>query len=405
MKITTSTNKLKSMLKVMDKIKDKELIKSSDILVKANGGDTQFIKTNEETTIIYNCKYSVEDEGQTVIPLETMELIKKIKENSVTINDKELLTDRKKISYKAVESIEINTYENIEKVFEVSQKELLRMLEVTYAVAQDNTRPILTGICFSKNEACTLDGFRLSLRKSREYENNFTFIVNQYSIEILKSILSASDDIVEVYFNGTDMTKFVVGDTIVIAKCLEGEFIKYNSIISNEYFIKSTVKANELFEEIDFIRNADKSNVIKTIFTDNHKLILKGNQTIEKYSEELSNKKMNEIQKQYDAEYEVKLKQWQQKGRKGKAPERKIAKFKKVYDNIPMAEINSEINAINELDNKDTFEIAYNPRYMAEALKLYDENVELRMTSCVNPIVVTEDIDKGLELVLPVRIR
>ena len=405
MKITVSTNQLKSMLKVMDKIKDKELTKFSDILVKTNGGDSQFIKTNDETTIVYNCKYSVEDDGQVIIPLETMKLIKKIKENSVTITDKELLTDRKKISYKAEESATINTYENIEKVFEVSQRELLRMLEVTYAVAQDNTRPILTGVCFNKNETCTLDGFRLSLRKSREYENNFTFIVNQYSIEILKSILSASDDIVEVYFNGTDMTKFVVGDTIVIAKCLEGEFIKYNSIISNEYFIKSTVKANELFEEIDFIRNADKSNVIKTIFTDNHKLILKGNQTIEKYSEELSNKKMNEIQKQYDAEYEVKLKQWQQKGRKGKAPERKIAKFKKVYDNIPMAEINSEINAINELDNKDTFEIAYNPRYMAEALKLYDENVELRMTSCVNPIVVTEDIDKGLELVLPVRIR
>jgi DNA polymerase III sliding clamp (beta) subunit (PCNA family) len=82
-----------------------------------------------------------------------------------------------------------------------------------------------------------------------------------------------------------------------------------------------------------------------------------------------------------------------------------MAKFKKVYDNIPMAEINSEINAINELGKENTFEIAYNPKYMAEALKTYNENIELRMTRNINPIIVTEDIDKGLELVLPVRIR
>ena len=93
-----------------------------------------------------------------------------------------------------------------------------------------------------------------------------------------------------------------------------------------------------------------------------------------------------------------------------KEPQRKFAKFKKMYDLVPVNDIKSEIKAKNELDRCDKeedFRIAYNPFYMIEALKLYknEEMVELRMTKPVSPIVITNDINRGLELVLPVRLK
>lgn len=408
MKVQIPTYEFKNMLKAMDKIKDRELVQSTDLLIKTKDYDTQFIKSNGETTIIYNSKNTVNEDGQVVLPLETAELIKKLKEGSLIITDDKISTDKKKISFNQLDKIEINTYENINKIFNITQKELLRMLEASYAMAQDNTRPILNGICFNKNETCALDGYRLSLRKSREYESEATFVVNMFSTEILKSILKDTDDVINVYYDGINIVKFEMNNTTLIAKCIEGEFIRYNQIIPDEYNIKSIVKPEEFEEEIEFIKAADERNFLKTIFSEDNKVILKGNQCKEEYNEKSSYKDQEKRQSEFDAEYKIKHDKWTQKGKRGKEPIKKEAKFKKIYDLIPVSDIISEINAINTLDSvhteNGTFTIAYNPNYMSDAIKQYTDKVELRMNNSVSPIVVTND-GENLELVLPVRLR
>ena len=403
MKTEISTTEFKSMLKVIDKIKDKEFKTASDIIID----NDKIIKTNSQTTIIYIMKDNyIQENGKIILPSQTAELIKKLKEDKFTLSDGKIKTDKKEISFTEQNNIDTNTYENIDKIFEVTQRELLRMLEVNYAMAQDNTRPILCGVYFNKNETCALDGYRMSIRVSEQYKSDYSFIVNKDSIDILKSILKDNDNIVNVYYDTKNIVKFEIDNIILIAKCLEGEFIKYSQIIPNEHSHKSILEPEELIEELEFIKSADKKNYIKNVFSEN-KITLKGSQCKEVYNEDKSYKEQSKKQKELDEEYKDKHKNWISKNKKGKEPKQKSAKFIKFSDLIPMNEIKSEINAENKLDKYGSengeFKIAYNPNYMVEGLKQYSDKVELRMTSSVSPIIITNN-GNDLELVLPVRL-
>lgn len=419
MKTQIKTNYFKSMLKIMDKIKDDKLNQSTDLLIYSDYDVTNFVKSNSETTIIYNTKTYTEESGQIVLPLETAELIKKLKEGSLTISDKKINTDKKEIGFTKLDNITINTYDYIEKIFSVTQKELLRMLEVTYAVSKNDDRPVLKAIFFNKNETCALDGFRMSVRVSKEYENEASFMVNQNSIEILKSILKQNDNIVDVYYDSKEnIVKFKIDNITVIAKCIEGEFIKYDYIIPREYRNKAIINPSDLLEELIFISDADKRNYVENFINENNTIIVKGNQCKEVYNQDKSYKLQEEKQGTLDMEYNDKYSKWlsqkckadvNNKKFKTKQPEKKIAKFIKQYDLVPVNDIKSTINSINTLTKYDLydenfFKIAYNPNYMIDSLKLYSDSdkIELRMTNSVSPIVITND-EENLELVLPVR--
>lgn len=398
MKTEIQTNDFKSMLKVMDKIKNT----TTDLIVD----NDKVIKTNSETTIIYTLKSSwLQEEGKIVLPNETAELIKKLKENNFTLTNKEITTGKKKIAFTEQNLFNINTYENIDEIFKVTQRELLRMLQVDYAVARDEIRPILTGICFNQNQTCALDGFRMSVRTSDQYNNSINFVINGNSAAILKSILKDTDDIVKVYHDKESIVKFEIGNITLIAKCLEGDFINYKAIIPDEYDNKCELNPEEVLEEIEFIRTADKRNYIENIFTTDNKLILKGSQCREVYNEEKSLKLQSNKQTEYDHDYKTKYQKWVDKGKKSSEPKKKFAKFVKQYDLIPVNEIKSEVNIINELNKfvDGQFRIAFNPLYMSNALKQYKDKVEFRMTSNISPIVITND-GENLELILPVRL-
>lgn len=419
MKTQISTNDFKSMLKIVDKIKDKELNEATQLLVIANDDNTKFIKSNSETTIIYKTNNYIMENGQLVLPLETAELIKKLKENTLTISNEKINTSKKEISFTELENIQINTYDDIEQIFTVSEKELLRMLQGTYCIAKDEIRPILRGVNFNKNEVCTLDGYRLCLRKSKEYNNESIFTVNGNSILILKSILKDKVDKVNVFYDSKDnVVKFEVENIIIIAKCLEGEFIKYSSIIPEDYRTKSIMNAKELLEELQFISDADERNYVENLITTDDTIVIKGSQCKKVYNEKESYIKYDKKQKELDYSYNEKYTMWGKKKKnaevKGnqfrtKQPKRKTAKFEKLYDLVPINSIISTINSVNEISKTDLygsenyFKIAYNPRYMIDALKLYEDKVEIRMTSTISPIIVTKD-GENLELMLPVRI-
>ena len=407
MKSQIGTNEFKNMLKVMDKIKPRELNCFLDLIVQSIDDRTKFIKTNNETTIVYTIRNYIEENGTLALPLDSAGLIKKLKENSFTLTEGKIKTDKKEISFTEQNNVSINTYDNIDKIFSITQKELLRMLEVSYAVAQDEIRPVLAGVCFDKNNTCSLDGYRMSVRVSNEYSNDCTFVVNKNSIEILKSILKDNDNIVNVYHDMKDVVKFEIDNIVIIAKCIEGEFIKYNSIIPEEYRNKVTIKPEELKEELEFMKSVDKRNYVENIIAED-KLVLKCSQCKEKYNEDESYKELDRRQRELDSNYKVKHDKWIKNGKKAREPQRKIAKFRKVYDLVPTNDIKSELKIESKLYKFDLdngkFKIAYNPVYMLDAMKLYNDKVELRMTNKVSPIVVTND-GYNVELVLPVRIR
>lgn len=144
--------------------------------------------------------------------------------------------------------------ENI--VFSVPQAILKNMIKGTlFSVAQDELRPILTGVLFEVKDKIlnfvALDGQRLALRyENINNENDVNVVIPGKTLSEVSKILGDSNNNADITFTSNHIL-FDLGDTKVISRLLEGEFIKYNSIIPNEYNLKVVTKRTELLDSIE----------------------------------------------------------------------------------------------------------------------------------------------------------
>ena len=117
------------------------------------------------------------------------------------------------------------------------QQTLRSMISQTiFAVSDDESRPIHTGSLFVVDEEgltmVAVDGFRLALRKEPilEKNGNFEFVVPGASLSEVEKICRETDDPADVH-QGARHVLFKMGDTILIARRLEGEFLAWRQAI------------------------------------------------------------------------------------------------------------------------------------------------------------------------------
>jgi DNA polymerase-3 subunit beta len=194
----------------------------------------------------------------------------------------------------------------------------------------------------------------MSVRKSEQYNSKSKFVVNKNSIEILKAILNNTDDIVNVFYNNDNtVVKFELDNNNtnikIIAKCLEGEFIRYEQIIPDEYKLRVKVNVNDLMESIEraaLLSREGKTNLVKFEIKD-------------ELMEITSNSQMG-----------------------------------KVYEEV---KISLEGEGIK---------IAFNSKYLLDVLRIIDcEEIYMEFASSVSPCILKKvDADDYIYLILPVRI-
>ena len=137
------------------------------------------------------------------------------------------------------------------------QQTLRSMISQTiFAVSDDESRPIHTGSLFVVDEEgltmVAVDGFRLALRKEPilEKNGNFEFVVPGASLSEVEKICRETDDPVDVH-QGARHVLFKMGDTILIARRLEGEFLDYKNAIPRKNPITVVADTKALSESID----------------------------------------------------------------------------------------------------------------------------------------------------------
>ncbi|MGH4125613.1 MAG: hypothetical protein ACREV6_22095 [Clostridium sp.] len=413
MNIELDLFKLKETLKALSKLKCNLFL--TGIVTKTVRNTITFSKSNSDTTmnISLDC-ISYGGDERFVLPSGIVELIKKIKEDNLTLMDNQIKAGNKIIKFSATGPSQPEDLFRGDLLFTTTEKELHRMLEVKYAMAQDDTRPTLCGLFFNNNETCAIDGYRVSVRKGN-YESSAKFVLNKNTVEILDSTLDyKSDNEVHVYTDDKqENVKFEIGNIEIVGKILQGEFIKYKNIIPEEHFYVSIIDMGKLKNELEFI-NGVKTKHIQLNFTEN-KLTLLTSQCKEEFDKQTSEIKTKELQVQAHNDYKEKYNIWATKKAKAeknkkefklKCPEEKNIKVQKVYSLVPVADIKIEVDCDTKFDDssKSEFRIAVNSKYLSECLKTYTDKVEFRMSACVNPIVITQDGD-NLEMVLPIRIR
>ena len=131
-----------------------------------------------------------------------------------------------------------------ERSIAVPQALLSRMIRQTvFAVSDNESRPVYTGELFEvKGDTLTtvaVDGYRLALRREKvdvKDVEDCSFIVPGATLNDLEKLCGDTDEKVMITV-GAKHISFVVGDTVLISRRLEGEFLNYARSIPSEFSI------------------------------------------------------------------------------------------------------------------------------------------------------------------------
>lgn len=407
MKIQVYNSDLIKALKIVSKLN------TDAVSIEASGESICLIREDKDTTIAVLFDGEIIEEGNITIPTQVADLLKNLKNDYLLITESEIHSGAKVIKYREDNHEPVTAVctesDLITEAFTTTEEELHRMLEVKYAAAEDQIRPILAGVCFNGNETCALDGYRMSVRRG-EYSSIASFVVNRNTVKVLDSILDIKLNRTIRVLQGKDNVKFIIGGIEVTGKILHGEYFKYKSIIPDEYYNKAAINLEKYKDDINFLSSI-KSKYVKLNFTEN-KLSLKADQCIEEFDEAASQAKTIKLQNSAKLDYKEKYIKWVAKKNKAekenkefniKCPEEKKVRPQKVYELVPTSNISIDIDCLTEFKFDKEFNIAVNSNYLVEAIKNYSDKVEFRMSSTVGPVVITND-GENLELVLPIRI-
>jgi DNA polymerase III, beta subunit len=332
------------------------------IFINASNDEITLIGSDSDLCIETKCSGEVLESGKIVVDSKIFgEIIRKLPSDLIEISTMEnntiQITCQKStftLVYMDAEDYPSIPSINADKTFSVPQAILKNMIKSTiFAIAQDESRPILTGVLFEINDKnlnlVALDGYRLALRSEDvDSENSFNAVIPGKALNEVSKILEEKDEKVDITFTSNHIL-FNLEDTKIISRLLEGEFIKYNSIIPKEYNV--TVTANRL-ELLNCIERASL-------------MAKEGNTNLIKFNIQEDNLV--------------------------------------ITSNSQLGKVREEMNIILQ---GDALQIAFNSKYLIDVLKTMEESeIVLHFSSSVSPCVVkNKETDNCTFLVLPVRL-
>ena len=141
----------------------------------------------------------------------------------------------------------------------ISQGSLRAMIgQTAFAVSDNESRPIHTGALFEADgqelTMVAVDGYRLALRRekllSQDGEEKLSFVVPGAALREVEKICADCDEPVTVTQGDRHVT-FQIGDTLLVARRLEGEFLNYRQTIPQNNSIVLEAEGADLQRSID----------------------------------------------------------------------------------------------------------------------------------------------------------
>ena len=335
------------------------------ILVEA-GSELRLTGYNLETGIRTTVPADIQEEGTLVLGARLFgEIIRKLPDDMVSFQAENYMVKIKCgmsefniLGTDPEEFPELPTVENQNSLI-LPQSKLKSMISQTiFAVSDNESRPIHTGSLFEVDDSgltvVSVDGYRLSLRheaiEKKEGAPEFSFVVPGAALSEVEKICSDVDEPASVT-QGARHVMFKVGDTMLVSRRLEGEFLAYRQAIPRNNTIIVEGETRTLLSSIDRVSLiiSDKlKSPLRCVF-DNGVLKISTKTAI------------------------------------GDA-----------YDQCPIQ------------GDGEGLEIGFNNKYLMDALKAAPaDKVRLELTTGVSPCVIlpTEGEEKFLYMVLPVRLR
>ncbi len=317
--------------------------------------------TDTELSIEKKIKADVKVEGETVVPGKFItEFVKKLASTEIEleVNDKNQLLIRYDGNESIIQCYNPTEYPGFRKLktdeyFGISQRDFKTLVSKSiFSVALDDSRPVLKGVLFDINNnnivSVALDGYRLA-KVNKKIISTITksIVIPQRSLNEVSKMLEDSDEIINVYIDNNAIM-IDNGDTKIISRLLEGDFINYKQIIPANYETFVIVNKSQLedaLERVSLLTKVGQNNFVKFEITENNVYLT-------------SNSEIGNIK-----------------------------------ENITATTSGKDIK------------IAFNPRFLLEALRVNsNEFVKMCYNKSINPcVIVPTEGDEFLYLILPVR--
>lgn len=271
------------------------------IYIEALSNHLKFIATDLEIGIEHITESNIVEEGTVVVDARLFsEIVRKLPDSEVEIylKDQQMIikcqsTEFNILFYQADEFPELPTIHQ-DSTYEISNHKFKNMVRQTsFATSQDEMKPVFTGVLVEIQDnilnMVALDGYRLALKKVEITEGaNNRAVIPAKTLNEISRIMDDNED--TVYMTLSDKhALFTLGQTKLISRLLEGEFINYNQIIPKEHKTRLRVSTDLLLDSVEraaLISREGKNNPIKFI-VNGDKLIITSNSEVGKVQEEI----------------------------------------------------------------------------------------------------------------------
>lgn len=243
------------------------------ILIQANSQGLTFSGYNMQTGIRTKISADVVEEGTIVVGAKLFgDIIRNMSNDIVTfsVNDHMVIRMSCGAADFEISGLSAAEYPDLPEVEDeysitVQKKTLRAMIEETaFAVSTNESRPIHTGVLFEIAEGtltmAAVDGFRLAVRREavEKIEGGaFSFVAPGSALNEVKNICSDnkgnSDEAKETasVTLGKRHVLFTAGETELICRRLEGEFLDYRNAVPKKNPISVTVETKDLIGSIE----------------------------------------------------------------------------------------------------------------------------------------------------------
>ena len=161
---------------------------------------------------------------------------------------------------------------------EINEALLKKMISQTgFAVSDNESRPIQTGALFETGGGeltiVAVDGFRLALRREPLESSDvqaLSFVVPGTALDELLKIISDGEGPVTITL-GAKYIMFTLGDTTLVSRRLEGEFLNYKNSVPQSAKFQLKVDKDELIsalERVSIVLSDKIKGPIRTQFCD-----------------------------------------------------------------------------------------------------------------------------------------
>ncbi|MDD4503522.1 MAG: DNA polymerase III subunit beta [Clostridiaceae bacterium] len=321
MKIITTKSTLLESINIVQKAAPSKttLPILEGILFDAKNGKLKLTATDLEIGIETVSNVDVIEPGKVVLSSRMVgDIVRKLPDADIEIEtaEKNLVCIKSEGSNFKIVTLPYDEYPELpvvkkENGITLKQNILKDMIRKTiFAVSSDEIRPILTGVLFDvsgdKLTMVALDGFRMAVKWNGIInDNNFRAVIPGKTLSEIGKILNENEENVNIYFSKNHI-QVQIGETIIVSRLLEGEFINYKQIIPSEYKIKVKVSSNMLMEACDraalFARDSS-NNMIKFEINDDLMVIMSNSQNGDVHEELKIQKEGNDIEIAFNAKY------------------------------------------------------------------------------------------------------